>query len=70
MSFVAFILVVLFSVSSPASVMVDSERAIRVTHPIYFRTEPLPLDLLFDELDLVFGDSARIANDEPLQLRT
>ena len=50
--------------------MVDSERAIRVTHPIYFRTEPLPLDLLFDELDLVFGDSARIANDEPLQLRT
>ena len=70
MSFVAFILFVLFSVSSPASVTLDSERAIRVTHPIYFRTEPLSLDLLFDELDLVFGGSARIANDEPLQLRT
>ena len=70
MSFVAFILFVLFSVASPASVTLDSERAIRVTHPIYFRTEPLSLDLLFDELDLVFGGSARIANDEPLQLRT
>ena len=48
----------------------DSERAIRVTHPIYFRTEPLTVDLLFDELDVVFGGSARIANDGPLELRT
>ena len=70
MSFVTFIRFVSFSVSSPASVALDSERAIRVTHPIYFRTEPLSLDLLFDELDLVFRGSARIANDEVLEFRT
>ena len=66
MRFVSFIRFVIFSVPSPASVTLDSERAIRATHPIYFHTEPLSLDLLFDELGLGFGGSARIANDEPL----
>ena len=37
---------------------------------IYFRTEPLSVDLLFDELNVVFGRSARVADDEMLQLRT
>ena len=36
----------------------DSERAIRVTHPIYFRTEPLSMDLFADLPGLVARTTA------------